>query len=253
MNAGSPEDGPITIDLPRGGFEAVQGIVFGLDKAFHAANGPDSERLGVKQDFILQQVASEGILSVLDQMNVAGAAALAGDLRAKVNSDPYTDMLAVETGASANLSRLDDELSEHQEALAAAEAEAEAAADEEISAVDEAAMIMASEGGPEPETQSDEAAILQLEEQIAGQQRYMRLAGAVGAVARATVAVLTGGNPEAIQSSVDRARATVEAATEPVRVVDTMRIDTAIGDVAASALISMLDKLKNPPLDLLEA
>jgi hypothetical protein len=238
MNARPPEDGPLTLALPQGGFEAVEGIVLGLNNAFRAANGPDSERISVKQGFVLQQAASEGILGLLEQMQVGGASALATDLRTKVGADEYTDMLAVEMDARSDYDRLSDELEEHQSALTETEEAAEDAGEEA------AAPALVNGDG----TQTDEAAVLQLEEQMVRQQRYARLAEAVGATARATVAAMTGGNSDAVRSSIERARKTVEAVTEPVEVNGMIRLDTAVGSIAVQALTDMLRKLDNPPL-----
>ena len=85
-----------------------------------------------------------------------------------------------------------------------------------------------------------------LNHELEGRQRA--LARAVGATARATVAVVTGSNQQVAQASLARERKIIETADEPLQVNGVVQAGAVIDDAAQSALSLMLDKLENPPL-----
>lgn len=214
MRSSSPDGGAIEIPLPRGSFGIVKGRVTRRLNMFRASNPAEQPRLSVEQDYRLQRVSSHGILGILQRMNVAGSPEMLRELESNADADPFSDLVKVETDHQSRISDLRFKL----ETLERADAESDF--------WDEAS----------------EAEKRQLQEDIRVQERYTRLAGAVGATARATVAVKAGSNPEAIWGSIDRARSEVGAASDPE--LDAEQIGSSIGSVAGSALIQMLDQVE---------
>lgn len=197
--------------MPRGGFGLVSSRVALWRRTFQDASPPDQARLTVKQDYKLQRVASHSILNILRRMEVPGSPELLRELEDNGAADPFSDMVKVEL--------------DHR------------------NKAEGARMILEppKRPGKEPKSQAKlpEAEKKRLRQEIVDEEWYARLAGAVGATARASVAAMTGTDAGAIWSSIDRAGEEVKAAADPE--LDEGRTGNSIGEVAGTALSVMLD------------
>jgi hypothetical protein len=225
-----PEEGPlspITTPLPPGSFENVRDDIereFTILSAESTAAG--RPRLSVGQEFVLQQVASRGILGILQRMKVRGAAELADQLDIKIADDSWTNLVSIAQDQRGKLFNLTSQLD-------ALRAEDDDQAQEETDA----------------EAEERWGQERKLAGQIPSRQRLVSLADAVNATANAAVSAFT--NPEDEKrseislSTIERARKEIEDAAAPTLVEGR---DSSIGSMPSHALFEMLAKIEGDHL-----
>jgi hypothetical protein len=227
----NPEEGPlspITTPLPPGSFENVRDDIereFTILSAESTAAG--RPRLSVAQEFAIQQVASRGILGILQRMKVRGAAELADQLDTKTADDSWTNLVSIAQDQRGKLFNLTSQL----DALRAEEDDDQA--QEETDA--------------EAEERWDQER--KLAGQIPSRQRLVSLADAVNATANAAISAFTKPedekHSEMTLSTIARARKEVEDAAAPALVEGR---NSSIGSMPSHALFEMLAKIEGDHL-----